>query len=391
MAVKPASDSVARERAGRTGWRAALGLILAGLLAGFVIGEVALRLFVPIQPVFFEWDPLLGVRHRAGMKGLWRQETRAPVPVETNALRLRNRPLTARKPAGTVRVLMLGDSYLEGMQVPLDDLVSERLRVRLERAIPGTPVEVLNAGVAGWGQSEQSLYLADRGWRLEPDRVVSFLFLGNDLLDNWSRTGSRIRPTFDLAGDSLVLRPPRMPAWKIVLRDRVLAHLAIPKMIRQVMLRRFKWSRKWAADQGLIFSHPEPARHGAEDSVMVEICARLYQRMAADCAAHGAPLQIFAFPRGMDLARAGDAAGDTSGSWSGTGRRLVSRLRRSGMDVVTADSAFAAALARGDSLYVDLDGHWTARGHDLAARLLSERVLARGLAGPRDAATGAGR
>src|SRR5262245_17581020 len=197
----PAAPPPKQASRGPQGCLATLGLVAFGLVMGLVAGEILLRLVVPIEPVFVEWDPLVGVKHRAGMKGMWYRETTHPVRVEINSLGFRNGPMQREKPAGTVRVLMLGDSYLEGMQVPFDQLVSERLRARLQAALPGEHVEVLNGGVAGWGQSEQSLYLAQRGWAYSPDVVVSFLYLGNDLTDNWYKTGSPVRPSYELRGD----------------------------------------------------------------------------------------------------------------------------------------------------------------------------------------------
>ncbi len=372
------------------GWLAPLGLTFLGLVMGLAVAEVGLRFLVPIEPVFVEWDPVLGVRHRAGMKGTWYRETRAPVRVELNSLGFRNGPLERRKPAGTVRVLMLGDSYLEGMQIPFHQLVSERLRVRLQQAMPAKRVEVLNGGVAGWGQSEQSLYLAQRAWPYEPDLVVSFLNLGNDLRDNWYRTGSPVRPSYELRGDSLVLHPPFLPPWKIFLRDRVLAHLAIPKLVRMYFIHRFEWARLWAVKQGLILRNVGKPRSREEEDAVLEIGRRLYGRMAAECARHRVPLVVLQFPYGLQLVRFYPDTSYTSSKlrrgapgasqpYEYLGEEMARFFLRSGMSFVRADSAFAAAVSRGDTLYIDFDGHWTARGHDVAASLLAEHILSRGL------------
>lgn len=374
------------------GCLASLALIVFGLVIGLVFGEIAVRFVVPIEPVYLEWDPLTGVRHRAGMKGNWYRETTRPVHVELNSLGFRNAPLTREKPAGTVRVLMLGDSYLEGMQVPQPQVVSELLRDRLQQAMPGRRVEVLNGGVSGWGTAEQSLYLQHKAWPYSPDLVVSFLNLSNDLRDNWYKTGSPVRPSFELRNDSLVLHPPRLSRWKIILRDDILAHLEIPKLVRQYFIHRFTWAQLWAAKQGLILRNVAGASNRADEDEMLTICQKIYGRMETECAAHAVPLLVFEFPYGVQLIRDYPDSSYTSAKvWNDApgaakpyyrlGDEMASYLRRSGIPLVRADSAFAAAISHGDTVYIDFAGHWTAKGHAIAADLMSRDIIARRLLG----------
>jgi hypothetical protein len=368
----------------------ALGLVAFGLVLGLVVVEIALHLLVPIEPVFVKWDPVLGVRHRPGMRAKWYRETSKPVWVQLNKFGFRSPPVTPEKPAGTFRIMMLGDSYLEGMQVPMEQVVSERLRACLERRLPGRRVEVINAGNMGWGQAEQSLFLNREGWRFSPDLVVAFLYLGNDLTDNWYRTGSRVRPSYEVRGDSLVLHPPYLPAWKILLRDHVLAHLAIPKFVRMYMLPRFPWAKRWAAEQGLVLRDLGHARSRADQDSMLDVTRRLFDRMRADCDRHGARFVVFQFPPGLVLVSGyadttripakmrHDAPGAT---WEFPRYReeMLGYYRRAGLDYVDAEPGFREAVARGDSLYIYFEGHFTARGHEVAAEMLCDHLLAEGL------------
>jgi hypothetical protein len=377
----------------KVGCFGALALVAFGVLLGLVAVEIGLRLFVPVEAVFVKWDPVLGVRHRPGMKSWWYRETHGNrVWVEINSLGYRSPEIQREKPPGTLRVLMMGDSYLEGMQLPMEQVVSERLRALLEDSLPGRRIEVVNAGNMGYGQAEQSLFLNREGWALAPDLVISMLYLGNDLTDNWSGTGSRIRPSYDLAGDSLVLRPPHLPGWKIFLRDHVLAHLALPKAIRMYMIHSVPWAKRWAAEQGLILRDLGRAESHDDLDRMMAVTQRLLDRMRQDCDAHGVPLVVFEFPHGFDVVRAypdstympikmwRDARG-AAWEWDYVHQGMRRYWDRSAQRRVDGTSGFNAGAARGDTLYIDFGGHWNARGHDLAAWLLADYVMKNRLLG----------
>ncbi len=377
-------DSPAQAPGRLGGCLAITALVALGLFLGLVAGEIGLRLLVPVEPVFVQWDPVLGVRHRPNMKARWYRETRSPVRIQLNSLGFRGPETSSRKPPGTLRVLMLGDSYLEGMQVPLEQLVSRRLEERLGKIL-GARVEVLNAGVAGWGQAEQSLFLSREGWRYGPDLVISFLYLGNDLKDNWYRTGSPVRPSYEVRDDSLVLHPPHLAPWKVFLRDRILAHLAIPKLIRQHLIHRFEWARLWAARQGLILRNVGKPRSRQDEIQMLDVTQRLYDRMKADCARHGVPLLALEFPYGPQLVGAypdtnrvpGKLRRDApaaSAPYFYLGEQMASFFARSGIPYVDALPPFAAAAHQGDTLYIGFEGHWTVAGHELAAGLLADYI-----------------
>ena len=80
-------------------------------------------------------------------------------------------------------VLVLGDSFVEGVHVPTDALFHRRLGAALDR--PDRPVEAISLSRSGWGQAEELAQLRDVGVRYAPDLVlVEFLPL-NDVRDNW--------------------------------------------------------------------------------------------------------------------------------------------------------------------------------------------------------------
>ncbi len=127
-----------------------------------------------------------------------------------------------RKPAGVVRVLVMGDSFVEGVQVPLDELFTRVLERQLNGA-GGRRFEVISAGVNGWGTDNEALFYEHEGRRYRPDLVLLAFYAANDVSDNNAAElgvapGPKPRFSLDPAG-GLVLRdlplavsPPAPPA-----------------------------------------------------------------------------------------------------------------------------------------------------------------------------------
>jgi len=138
------------------------GLVLAGLLFALVVTEIGLRVIQPPErKAHILTDP---VRHHR-LREKW-QGTVQGFPYRTNALGFRERDLATPKPAGLVRVLMLGDSFTEGGGLAEADTIPRRVEVALHASCPG--VEVVNAGTASYSPILEYLVLADVAASLAP-------------------------------------------------------------------------------------------------------------------------------------------------------------------------------------------------------------------------------
>ncbi|MEZ6186942.1 MAG: hypothetical protein R3F62_18275 [Planctomycetota bacterium] len=89
------------------------------------------------------------------------------------------------KPAGVRRVLVLGDSFVEGVQVPTDALFHRRLEAALDR--DGRRVECVAGAHSGWGQAETLEHLREVGLAYAPDLVLVEFLPNNDVSDNLPR------------------------------------------------------------------------------------------------------------------------------------------------------------------------------------------------------------
>jgi hypothetical protein len=184
-----------------------LAVVACALVVGVLIFEVFLRAAGYTYPVFYEPDESRGWALRPGAEGWYRKEGRAYVRV--NADGLRDREHAKPKPAGVLRVAVLGDSYAEALQVAQEaafwSVAEQRLRAACG-SLAGREVEFVNFGVSGYGTAQELFTLRERAWDYEPDVVLLAVTTNNDLTDNTrALKGTDEIPYFVMRGDELVL------------------------------------------------------------------------------------------------------------------------------------------------------------------------------------------
>lgn len=185
-----------------------LGLLAGSLLAGLVLAELALRLAGISYPQFYRDDVELGSAHREHAAGWWTQEGRGWV--EINSAGMRDREHRLRKPEGTFRIAVLGDSYAAAFEVDQADAFWAVLERELAHcgALHGRTVEVLNFGVAGYGTAQEYRMLETRVWAYAPDLVVLSFLAGNDVRNNsWKLDGNRRALYYILKDGELIPDP----------------------------------------------------------------------------------------------------------------------------------------------------------------------------------------
>lgn len=160
-----------------------IGLVLAGLLAGLALVELSLRTFLP-QEIGLRWYTREGVMvYVPGLRGRYvRPEFRSRVEINSDGLR--DREYRGEKEAGVYRILVLGDSLTAGLQVPAEETFCKRVEATLRAERAGARIEVVNAGISGYGTADELRYLETYGARWKPDLVLVAFFCGNDVKNN---------------------------------------------------------------------------------------------------------------------------------------------------------------------------------------------------------------
>lgn len=363
-----------------------------------------------VRHPFAQFDPELGWSKPPGARGILRRpEYRVPLVINSHGLR--GPEISLEKPAGTLRVLLVGDSFTEGYTVPEEQTLRSRLEVDLGR-LRSRPVQVINGGTAGWGTDQEVLFYEKTGRLFSPDLVV-LLFYYNDLY----RDGDlRIQPWFELdEAGALVLRNSPVPAHREFYR-------AEPFSVKP-----YKGSVALALLQPRLDSHPRIAaalsRFGLSEppSGVQEIPEELHpfgrqrprqvrahwdrvralmNRLRSDAEQSGARFAAFYIPARFEIDDAAwtltrelyglNAQWDRSRVAEEFGR-IATEL---GIPIVDPRAAFRSREAKGDATYFPQDGHWTAAGNEVAGRellrILSAQSWFGALAAPGKAAEGGG-
>jgi len=127
-------------------------------------------------------DPLLGTRLVPNAEYVQYKEGYSRG--RFNSLGLRDREIPYAKPENSKRVLILGDSFMEALQVDIDSNFPRRLQAFLGEALPWHNVKTVNAGRGGMGTAEEYLWYVTEGVKYNPDLVLLALYVGNDFRDN---------------------------------------------------------------------------------------------------------------------------------------------------------------------------------------------------------------
>jgi lysophospholipase L1-like esterase len=187
-------------------------LIAASTLTALLLGEVGLRLIG--QSYYWAYakrvDPQLGWRPPPDSQGWQRFEGAALV--SNNRLGFRDRDHRRAKPEGVRRIVVLGDSFTEAVQVPLEQTWWQRLGEQLnghgcgEHRLGGPVIEVLNFAVSGYSTAQSLIAWRHLARDFSPDLVILAFFVGNDLNENQPQLDQNsMRPYFIAEADGLRL------------------------------------------------------------------------------------------------------------------------------------------------------------------------------------------
>lgn len=150
--------------------------------------EVALRMAGYGNLEIYDPDPLLFWRLRPNQDAFTKIDHK---PVHVNAHGTRGPEFADAKPAGTVRILTLGDSRTFGWGVSEPESYSGRLESLLRgRMGADERVEVINAGVNAWSFPQLLVFFREIGSAWKPDFVV----IGEANL--WTQFSERSSPEF---------------------------------------------------------------------------------------------------------------------------------------------------------------------------------------------------
>ncbi|KKS45851.1 MAG: hypothetical protein UV09_C0027G0003 [Candidatus Gottesmanbacteria bacterium GW2011_GWA2_42_18] len=173
-----------------------LALLITGLLLVTAFAEVILRVFLPqttYQSLVFAYDfPCyqkgdfypLALKKNSDCILHSNNSSFHDVVITTNQYGFRNREIQIPKPAGTYRILVIGDSYAAGWGVEEYEAYPKVLEKILRERYPDKNIEVINSGLPTAGPSYYYLMYKNLGRLFKPDLVIVGFYLVNDISDN---------------------------------------------------------------------------------------------------------------------------------------------------------------------------------------------------------------
>ena len=341
----------------------------------------------------FEFDPLLGWRYRPNIVSGTHSPELATV-FAVNQQGLRDEDVSYDKPAAGFRILALGDSFLAASEVALQATVAKQLQSLLRSALVDRPVDVVNAGVQGYGTTQEYLYLDSEGYKYHPDVVLLLVFLGNDPIDNIrSSAGSWERPVFDLDDNGRLGRldrPERGADRSFTLDKLLLSRSMVYSFFRTGVLTKLGRSGSDDAEtRDLMEDFPLYERNASSKVQRAwEVTEALIQASATRSDEIGARLVVVATPTSRQLDpprfrqqllehRLDPAKYDVQLSRARLSQ-IATRLNLAYLDLLPA---LAEASAQ-EPMYFPKGLHWTAAGHRIAAQAIQDFLISRSIARP---------
>ncbi len=192
-ASDPQNASAQRTEMGRSSSKQKkfiVATIFISLATTFLLAELIIRIYnFSCERERFIWvpDDYLGYIHTGNNRFTFRytEDKEIAVKHKTNSLGLPGEEIPVPKPADTFRVIVLGDSYTEALQVTANENFCGLLEGLLNDS-PGKKhkkIEVLNASVSGYSPLNYYLYFQRELARLKPDMVIVQLF-ANDVFED---------------------------------------------------------------------------------------------------------------------------------------------------------------------------------------------------------------
>ena len=355
-----------------------------------------------------EYDAQLGWSKAANQERVHRTHE-FEATERTNSRGLRGPDTPFDRTPGRPRLLMLGDSFLEGVAVEEAELVSSVVRDRVGAAM-GVQVEVVNGGTVGYSTDQELLFYRLHGREYGPD-VTVLLFYVNDI---WFNARSRYwrgeKPRFVLEGTGLRLTNSPVPTESREYLYEVTGGQGLGRAVRLtdswLGLRSafYRLSRQAAINVPFIHSYLIESGLGAvsgermpwrkestpELAEAFRMTGALLLQLRDETEEDGSKFVVYHVPPRAavypaDWAAVRDASAMNDIEWDPTqdGLWLRSFCRENGVDCIVDFESFRAGAGSlsepGEALYSAEDTHWTARGHALAGRLIADHLIEQGV------------
>ena len=297
---KTTSDAKQKARAPRN-WLQTLALVLVWQVVALVFVEGVLFCAGLGEEEIFKLDPVLGVKHMTNKRITHRTEGFAQSWLNEDGMR--EPGLTVQKPANTYRIATMGDSMVEGMQVPIEQTFGALLEKQLQ--VPtGKHVQVLNFGTSGYSTAQEYLQLKNQVLKYQPDLVV-LCYNSRDIFENWSPADqviTNVRPfALHLPGQPLNVDSSPVVRWMGTPRARFLLQTSWLRQNSRIFgllsTLELDWSQHnpWYRAMLEVYQHPKKAMNELKAALAAKQAGPAFQiKFFEDKSANSQPVKAAA-------------------------------------------------------------------------------------------------
>ena len=335
---------------------ALLSLSAGAVVLVLFVAEVGLRVFAPGQHIpQREYDERLGWRGRPELDCQLREKL-FTIDISQNSLGFRDTERTLDKRPGSVRIMCLGDSFTWGWGVEESAIYTRVLETALEGG--DTQIEVMNAGVGGYGTDQLLIYLREQALDYSPDLVL-YQVARNDIRGNMTTVAEGLynKPRFVLRDDGeLVAENCPVPPFSSL--GRVKYVVSRTSRFAYFLKHRVHLGRHGVRQPkaGAVVQQ-KPTVSDRADYPFMLFCS-LVKEMRSECEARGAK---FAALLGFSL------SDEQLEYWRRECECVETHFLREYLQELEETS--------GSPAFIVNDGHWTEQGHGWVAEYIRLNVL----------------
>jgi hypothetical protein len=292
--------------------------------------------------------------------------------LRTNGWRLRDAEVEV--PPNAIRVLVIGDSFTFGWGVSEKEVYASRLRALIADRLPARPIHVLNAGHWFYTFDQQLLLAKELVDKYRPDIVVQGLYgphVSTISSHRWTlQKDGQVAQAFD---DGITV----LDDGTIRVASRFVRHPLLGSRFLGLAYRTYSRHRAIydTIDRDLSLFDLEDQRH--DDAW--KMTATSIQQMGELLSSRSIGYIALGIPRDLQVsdeewsAEYLAAIGERKIDRELPTRRFAAAARNAGATWVDVLPVFREYYTQ--DLYYPRDPHWTAKGHDLAARQLLPALL----------------
>lgn len=298
--------------------------------------------------------------------------------VQTNSHGFRDGEHDLGKSDSKLRILLLGDSFMEALQVEFADAFPSLLEGQLGTLL-GCQVEVINAGVSGWGTDDEVTYLIRKGREFHPDIVLFAATIHNDISDN-------IEGRYHMIDHGeLIAKPVHELSWVAFAAMEARSYLASHSHLYQIAYQSWKSVGRPSAGHRLESHVVELMMNDQSDEIKRGwwITEKLLEKAGRLAKADGFNLAMFIIPTiyAADSGLYSELVSTQQLTPSELNpdkpvETLMAILEREGIWAINLlPEVRARSKTPGRQFYIQGDGHFNEEGHELAVSIVS-RALA---------------